>query len=329
MFSTLRSLCNSNRIQLLSTDITINEIEAHIENSIGDLRTAFKKIAFYNRIIGTSNEKDCRGFTAADLVDEIDNDIKKQIQTYFKECNASIITASDQNAQNIFQDYFSTKPPFGKGKKKHEFPDAFVLYALKSWCAGEETKVVAISNDKDFKNFCESEDQFSYYKNLYTFLNSILKEDDTRIPVINRLVKENQDMISKEIEKAIEELGFYIGDAEGEVFFKKIMDYEFLETSVVGLNGNQADIFCMVDLTLLFEADYWDPDSWTSVKDEGVKEIFYHHRIDGEVERTFTTEIEFEIHFNAEKFNLIKIKDLIINSGSTLEYSHYDEDLYG
>ena len=84
-----------------------------------------------------------------------------------------------------------------------------------------------------------------------------------------------------------------------------------------------------MDLTILFEASYWDPDSWTSVKDDGVKEIFYHHQIDGEVERTLTTEIEFKIHFNAEKFNLISVEDFTINSGSALEYLHYDHDFYG
>jgi PIN domain len=329
MFNTLRSLCDSNKIQLLSTDITISEIEAGIEKSVEDLRTAFKKIAFYNRTIGTTKGKDCQGFTSADLASEIDGDIKKQITVYLQDCNASIIDASNQNAQRVFQDYFSKNPPFGKGKKKHEFPDAFVLSALKNWCIENQAQIVAISTDGDFKKFCQIEEQFSHYANLYTFLNAILKEDDTRISVIRRLIEENQDRISKDIEKAIETIGVYIGDAEGEVFLEKITDYELLETSIVGLNGNQADIFCVADLTLLFETSYWDPDSWTSMKDDGVKEIFYHSRIDGEAERTLTTEIEFEIHFDAEKFNLINIKDLKINSGEPLEYSHYNEDPYG
>ena len=79
MFNTLRSLCKSHKIQLLITDITMNEIDAGIEKSVEELRAAFKKIAFYNRTIGTFNGKECRDFTSADLANEIDGNASPPI----------------------------------------------------------------------------------------------------------------------------------------------------------------------------------------------------------------------------------------------------------
>jgi hypothetical protein len=53
MFNSIRSLCQSKKIQLISTDITQNEIEANILKSIKELKAAFKIIAKENRIIET------------------------------------------------------------------------------------------------------------------------------------------------------------------------------------------------------------------------------------------------------------------------------------
>ena len=329
MFETLRSLCQSKKVQLITTDITNNEIESNILNSVKELKTAFKRVAAENRIIEVIGGKGYKEFIDPRSTEAIVGDIKNNIDTYFKNCNAHTIDASSQSASQILNDYFLKKPPFGEGKKKHEFPDAFVLSALKNWSTKEGKQIVTISTDKDFKKFCENEIHFLYFQSLYKFLNFVLKEEDAVIAVINKLIEENQDRICKEIEKEIQNVDIYISDAEGEIFFNSIKGCTFLETSVVGLNGNQADIFCLVDLTLALDAYYWDPDSWVSVKDDGVKEIFYHHRIEGEVERTFTLEVEFKARFNAEKFRLIDIENLVVDSGTALEYLHHESDYYG
>ncbi len=49
----------------------------------------------------------------------------------------------------IMDAYFGTKPPFGEGKKKSEFPDAFAAQALEDWCKAKEQKMVVVSGDGD------------------------------------------------------------------------------------------------------------------------------------------------------------------------------------
>ena len=50
----------------------------------------------------------------------------------------------------VFQDYFSSSPPFGKKNKKSEFPDAFILEMLKYFV---NESLTIISSDNDFKSW--------------------------------------------------------------------------------------------------------------------------------------------------------------------------------
>ena len=53
-----------------------------------------------------------------------------------------------------------------------------------------------------------------------------------------------------------------------------------------------------------------------------IREKTLNHRIEGNVKRDFSIEIEFEMEFDANKFKLLNIKDFVANSGSPLAYSH-------
>jgi len=328
MFNTLRSLCDAKKINMLSTDITQDEIKANIEESIKELKTEFKRIASKNRIIETIGGDGYREFIDSKSIQSISNDIKGKIDNFLNYCNTTIIKASEQSAQKVLIDYFTKQPPFGEGKKKYEFPDAFILNALKDWCFKNKIKIIAISADKDFEKFCKNESQFQYFPSLYEFVDYVLMDQDNVVAVIHDIIKQNDKIIQKEIESEIENLGVYLGDAEGEVIFNDIMNFSILESSVVHLEGNTANIVCQVDTTLSFDANYWDPDSWMSVKDDGVKEIIYHHRIEGEVTREFNIEVEFEIKFDPKKSKIIEINNVVVNSGADLEYNHYEYDDY-
>ncbi|MBB3971853.1 PIN domain-containing protein [Hansschlegelia beijingensis] len=56
----------------------------------------------------------------------------------------------------MLQRYFSSQPPFrGAVSKKAEFPDAIALLALEAWAEQQDTTVLAISRDGDWRAFAE------------------------------------------------------------------------------------------------------------------------------------------------------------------------------
>lgn len=53
--------------------------------------------------------------------------------------------------------YFANESPFEKGKdKKNEFPDAIALLALEGWAEENNVNIVAVSQDKGWKDYSEN-----------------------------------------------------------------------------------------------------------------------------------------------------------------------------
>jgi PIN domain len=61
---------------------------------------------------------------------------------------------------DLIQKYFQAKPPFSEtGKKKNEFPDAIALMSLETWANKNQTKIIVVTSDNDWKNFCKSSER--------------------------------------------------------------------------------------------------------------------------------------------------------------------------
>ncbi len=59
----------------------------------------------------------------------------------------------------IFDSYFAGEPPFGTGRKKNEFPDALALHALEKRASQEGIWILVVSNDGDWRAYCEQSDR--------------------------------------------------------------------------------------------------------------------------------------------------------------------------
>lgn len=61
---------------------------------------------------------------------------------------------------DLIQKYFQAKPPFSEtGKKKNEFPDAIALMSLETWANKNRTRIIVVTSDNDWKNFCKSSER--------------------------------------------------------------------------------------------------------------------------------------------------------------------------
>ncbi|BAZ53670.1 hypothetical protein NIES4103_63530 [Nostoc sp. NIES-4103] len=61
---------------------------------------------------------------------------------------------------DLIQKYFQAQPPFAEtGKKKNEFPDAISLMSLETWAKKNKTKIVVVTSDNDWINFCKGSER--------------------------------------------------------------------------------------------------------------------------------------------------------------------------
>ncbi|SPJ33451.1 PIN domain-containing protein [Kushneria phyllosphaerae] len=101
------------------------------------------------------------------------------VDNFFEGCDSRNINVSDfVNVERVFSSYFEQTPPFAKGKKEKEFPDAFALFAVDQWAEDNEVKVIVVSQDKDWQNYCTSSECLIAYQDLGDALNMIQSVDN-------------------------------------------------------------------------------------------------------------------------------------------------------
>lgn len=147
-------------INLFITSITLQEIKDRIAERIKlsqDTQKKFinsfdnkelrilKNLKAYESINVTAFQK----FSTDKAIDEIISKFNLNIKT----SRINIISVDNVNPEEVFKLYFSNKPPFSPGKKKFEFPDAFVIKSLEGYCSVNKIKMYVLSHDKDFNGY--------------------------------------------------------------------------------------------------------------------------------------------------------------------------------
>lgn len=145
-------------ICLLTHPILENEIEKHIEES-----RLYKD--YQNLILQLKKCKDVLQY--ADCTDEklftkiSQYDIKGQTFNAYKKYYRNAVKMDYPDPEHIFDLYFAARPPFAlTGNKKYEFPDAFVIEAVKQYIEEHSNDVILIiSDDNDWKDAFENWDR--------------------------------------------------------------------------------------------------------------------------------------------------------------------------
>lgn len=115
---------------------------------------------------------------------------KTQLKDFIAKTNAHIVAAESAPMKPLLDAYFGGHPPFSNKGKKKEFPDAISLLAIENWAKSENKKVLAVSNDGDWKSFAEKSEWIDCVDDLATAMNALL-EGVEAIEVEGRRVLQN------------------------------------------------------------------------------------------------------------------------------------------
>ncbi|AYR19469.1 PIN domain-containing protein [Alcaligenes faecalis] len=152
----------------LVLDIILHEMKSHLLGQADLIKTQVQNSL---KPLGNSwgIEKERRDEVLKSLFGEqtVNERTEKRLQDFLYNTSATILECADLvDLQQVLSRYTETKPPFGnKEAKKNEFPDAIALLALEGWAA-KNKKVIAVSNDGDWKRFCADSDLIYFVDNL-------------------------------------------------------------------------------------------------------------------------------------------------------------------
>ncbi len=176
LLSRFEQFYKAKKIIFVMPEIVLKEMISHIEEdtkaSISKYKDALKTGLFY-RIDDDITEEKIKNIKKID----VKNIVEQRIKRYVDKTGLQIIPTDNIDIEKIIGNYFKRKPPFSE-KKKEEFPDALALQSLENWAVKEEKKVLVISNDKDWQEYCKDSINLICMKNIEEALSSLYKDEN-------------------------------------------------------------------------------------------------------------------------------------------------------
>ncbi len=314
-------------IQLYITSITRTEVTNRINAVVDGIMVKAKE--FYNSVMHLSlldpfelKPLDKQVLTKKQV--EINSAFRISFEDFCKAMNCEEIPLGKIDFSDIMTDYFNGKPPFGKKKKKHEFPDAIVLKTLSEFsCSKDVDKFHEISKDNDFSNLEHRYDElFEFYPTIGKFVAYILKSEDTILYDRSlKLVDENMAEIKSAIEQEIKDTYIVFDDRgdddEFEVESVKNLNTDLLELTDIG--PYSVSVVGAVRAVIKGTATVVDEDS--SYYDKEDDEWIVKEYIEVEIERPISLETQVNLEIADDR---VFVEHVLINNNRSISIS-FDE----
>jgi hypothetical protein len=338
VLQTLIELVQQEKIRLLLTSVTLYEIKAHItegaeltskaiDQAVNDLnKKRFKPQGDTKRVKISANSDLLYEFkksvqALAPNFDQINQELLGQLEGFLQETDFEIIEVDQVSIVEIFENYFSGFPPFGEGKKKYEFPDAFALLALQKEAENRNRIIYVVSGDSDWEKFCSSSDDLSLIGKLDELLETIIRETDSdEVDVCYELYSDKEDEIKRYIEDNFSNLDFSI-DLSGTSLIEWGSEEIEIEVSSVNLTDSS--------LVYIDDSDADHP----SVVFELEAEVSYAAKVSYESLEYAIYDREDDVYFGGETVNTVFRQSIKLNAEVTLtlsrdkDYSLCDADI--
>ena len=166
-------------IKVVLSDVIVKELSAHLIKDAEESQSTFKK-ALKAVSVSWAIQDEKVNETISSIFEENTaiTIAQNRLDKFIDDIGAVIVDAENYvSIAEVLERYFTHKPPFAnKESKKHEFPDALAVLSLESWALQNNTKILAVSKDGDWKSYCVNSDRIIYIDDLATSLSFFQRE---------------------------------------------------------------------------------------------------------------------------------------------------------
>ena len=294
-FKQLITLASEKYLYIYLTPITISEVKANVQERVQDAHRAIQKCKKEAMVLRHLPDDTFKGLFTDFDVKTVAETLLKQFERFISDTRATTIPINGTSVDQVFERYFSSSPPFGAGKKKSEFPDAFALSALNEWCTTKSEKIYVISTDGDMARACEEHKALVSLDSLGALLNLVATDNKILAAFAESAFQHLKTEITRRISKEFKWLGFLIDDEDGEVESVEAKDINIDERYLIYVTDRNADFRLEVSLDYSADVTYYDPDSGIYDREEGA--MLYRETIDETLERTVELALDLQISF--------------------------------
>lgn len=315
-FAALKVIVMEDKISLYTTTITRDEVFARIANAVSDAVNAQRSIRNKLKIL-----RNLETFTLyfADLDEsQIKSEIENLFLEFIREFQVETIHIADINPEEVFADYFNKRPPFGEGKKKYEFPDAFVIAGLHYWCKKHiDRKIYVVSADEGMRNACESYSSLHAIETIDELTDLVSSHFDKIHPIVHSLLSRYESEIKCHIRDEFARINFVLDEWDGEIKHVSVNSVKINNIFILGIgeSGGLADVrsrvYFSVDLLLPpdLDGEIYDYSDWDEER----------------IERHYDVSFAVDFDYDTRKLDKLQIKHVDILDELDTIYIHVED----
>jgi hypothetical protein len=239
-FEVLRLNVAAGHIHVFSTLVTQREVERHVRERAAKAHEKLDTVR-KDPLLRHVKQPPFDVFHAGPTAEEIRSVMLAQLKECWESLRTTTLPVNDINLGAVLDDYFSVRPPFGTGKKKAEFPDAFAAQALRTWCRTNGQKMHVVSGDGDWQAVCDAVPEFIFKKELAELLGRF---PDARISkAIRGWITSNAVVVQKAISGGFRDYMFFRRPQyEGELLTVDVTRLRIDDTHVIHLDKGVATV---------------------------------------------------------------------------------------
>lgn len=295
----LESLLKYEELNLIVTDVTIQEIEKHLREYSSEAVKLVKRFQKEGKFLRNVPELPCHNIFGEITEDMIHSIVTKNFQTFLNTENIETISVSSVDPILIFNKYFAEEAPFGRKGKKSEFPDAFVLEAVNKISEDRSELIYVVSQDKDMKNFCDLHENLVYLEKIDTLIDLTIRNAETlKVPAefADQVFLHLEANILDEIKARLNNIEFEITDNWDEELSNVDVDSVSIRNrNLLDVDTQHAyyEVEIEVELTAYYSVADYDRSPWDQ-EDSAYMFVFTNDVVKKHTEKyDFYVELEF------------------------------------
>lgn len=164
------------KVRVLMPEVTRREVVKKIDDAIDEAEKGILGLQKKAMILRNSETPLAQG-----LFDEfVSLDYRREqiglFEAFLQDVDCRVIDVDDDDGRRVLDLYFDGQAPFGAGRKKHEFPDAFIIVSLLRWAKENGEVVLVASTDRDLEFAAKQTDALRHVGNLDE-LRSVISDE--------------------------------------------------------------------------------------------------------------------------------------------------------
>jgi predicted nucleic acid-binding protein len=158
--------------------------------------------------------------------------------------------------------YEQNKAPFGQGKKKKEFPDAFAVAILDHYAQSNKCEIAIVSTDKDFERVCAERTDLLYFPSLAAYLQ-VRQGESERVKLVQTWFENNPGVFDERVADAFYEIDFEIEEGwDGEISDAQVDEVNITDFYVVAVADKECTVSFEAEINFSANVNYENEDAF-------------------------------------------------------------------